>query len=145
MSDLPTIPGLGYTVPAQDAQTYPDAALVRLTVETPPSATSLAGQTARIVFSPYNKAAGALPPQAAFPVPGSQVPLESPPPVNIWAEAQRSTLFAQALGAVVQYSALALQEWRLTQQIAAAEAARLDHASLDEQLAAVREQLGVSA
>jgi len=134
---LPSIPGAQtFIVPATAAQTFPDSALVSLRVETPQGATDLLGQTATIAFSPYSQATGKLPPVAMVP--------EQLPPKNIWAEVERSTLFASVLVGVVQYATLALLEWRLENAIAAAIEAEQDHAEQDAQLAAIRQQMGVA-
>ena len=146
---LPVIPGSSIyvipAVPAVAAVEYPNSALVGLQLITPPGSTDLSKQTIQVTFSPYNQAAGQLPPQMPFAGPGTpQVPLERLAPINVWAEATRSTLFASALSSIVGYATLAVQESRLKQQIAALKKAGVDTTALAAQLVTIQTEMGVS-
>ena len=113
--DLPVIPAAApVVVPAQPAVTYSQSALATFSVTLNPTDTTLNNQQLNATFVPYTGPNGTIAPLIST---GAQAP-EQFIPKNVWAEAQRSTLFAQIMGGVVQYAQLAIQEQRLNAQIA---------------------------
>jgi hypothetical protein len=138
MSDLPRIisdePVVVPAIPAVDVQNYPDLYLTELNLSTGNSATE---QTISVGFRPYNYdtkqlAQNPMNPMMPFPM----YPQKNIHPINVWEEAARSTLFAQAMGAVVYYTTLKYQEETLLAQEQTEEVV--------VQLAAVRTQMGVT-
>jgi hypothetical protein len=126
MPNLPVIPGATVittpAVPAVPAGNYASSALVNLTLQTPPGAVNLLGQTISVTFCPADTTqtpTAILPQQRGPGMPMQPQQIEQLPPRNIWLEAQRCPLFAQAMGAVLTYAIPALQEFRLQKQIKA--------------------------
>jgi hypothetical protein len=94
---LPRIPNPN---PIATQPNYNDLFLTYLEIRT--DAINPLTQKAQIQAVPYDQTTGTI-----FPYEGA---VETHLIPNIWEEAQRSTLFAQALGAVVQYFSLAMAE-----------------------------------
>ena len=152
MSNLPRIPSVSpVVVPAVEATTYPDLYLSDLMLSTGDAATD---QQITVGFRPYNYDSKTIAPRMQFGPMNPTLQGLRLPAVNIWAEAQRSTLFAQAMGAVIQYAMLAAQEFQLSKQITALlapyagqmypDAVQAAVAALQAALAEVRAGMGVT-
>ena len=118
------------TVPATSAVTFNDSFLVGLTLGQP-NKDGVQGLNVR--FRPYDHVSGAI-----YKGMDKDIIL---PVANIWVEAQRSTLFAQVMGGIIQVASLELQEKDLIKKVAADPS----NAGLQSSLAAVQTALGVSA
>ena len=147
MSELPRIVNENpITVPAVEAQSYPDYYLTDLVVST--GATAL-NQSVTVSFHPYNYETKALAP-LNFDFCQQRKVIHN---INLWEEAARSTLFAQAMGAVIMYATLKLQEDTLLNKITQLRApfdteipeeiqTAMDNVNV--QLAEIRTQMGVN-
>jgi hypothetical protein len=136
MSELPRIisdtPLTTPAIQAVDAQTYPDLYLTELNLSTGSSSTD---QTIHVGFRPYNYDTKQLAPNQMNPMqPFPMYPQKNVQSINVWEEAARSTLFAQAMGAVVYYTNLKFQEETLLAQEQTEEVVT--------QLAVIRTQMG---
>lgn len=119
-------------IPPVEAKTYDAAHIVGLTLDEP---VGDGRQQLRVMFRPYNYDTGEL-----YPNRSQDQPLVI---WDVWAEAARNPLFAQAMGGIVQVGALLLKERHLVHAIP--EATEESRPALEAELSAVRLAMGITA